>query len=73
MPSRTREHPTVKLETVSLDRQPNGVAVVTFLVPDHAQNVLTPQALADLAAVLDAIDAGPPPTAGVPVPGPLAA
>jgi 3-hydroxyacyl-CoA dehydrogenase/enoyl-CoA hydratase/carnithine racemase len=63
MPSRTREHPTVKLETVSLDRQPDGVAVVTFLVPDHAQNVLTPQALADLAAVLDAIDAGPPPAA----------
>jgi 3-hydroxyacyl-CoA dehydrogenase/enoyl-CoA hydratase/carnithine racemase len=63
MPSRTREHPTVTFETVSLDRQPDGVAVVTFLVPDHAQNVLTPQTLADLAAVLDAIDAGPSPAA----------
>jgi len=63
MPARTRENPTLELETVSLERQPDGVAVVTFLVPGHAQNVLTPAVLADLAAALDALDAGAPPAA----------
>jgi len=63
MPVHTREHRTATLENVSLERQPDGVVVVTFLVPGHAQNVLTPEALADLSAALDTLDAGDPPTA----------
>ena len=47
--------------TLACERREDGIAVLTFLVPDHSQNVLTAECLADLAACLDALDAGPPP------------
>ena len=39
--------------TLTVERTDNGVEIVSFFVPDHAQNVLTSQAVSELAAVLD--------------------
>ena len=47
--------------TLAVEWLDDGVAVVRFFVPDHAQNVLTAAVLADLAGVLDDLDAGPEP------------
>jgi 3-hydroxyacyl-CoA dehydrogenase/enoyl-CoA hydratase/3-hydroxybutyryl-CoA epimerase/3-hydroxyacyl-CoA dehydrogenase/enoyl-CoA hydratase/3-hydroxybutyryl-CoA epimerase/enoyl-CoA isomerase len=41
------------------------VVVVSFFVPDHAQNVLTAEAVTELARALASVDAGPPPAAVV--------
>jgi 3-hydroxyacyl-CoA dehydrogenase/enoyl-CoA hydratase/carnithine racemase len=48
--------------TLTCEFRDDGVAVLTFLVPDHSQNVLTAECLTELAACLDALDAGQPPT-----------
>jgi 3-hydroxyacyl-CoA dehydrogenase/enoyl-CoA hydratase/carnithine racemase len=40
--------------TVRVERHPDGLVVLSFFVPGHRQNVLTREALDDLAAVLDA-------------------
>jgi 3-hydroxyacyl-CoA dehydrogenase/enoyl-CoA hydratase/3-hydroxybutyryl-CoA epimerase/3-hydroxyacyl-CoA dehydrogenase/enoyl-CoA hydratase/3-hydroxybutyryl-CoA epimerase/enoyl-CoA isomerase len=48
--------------TLAVEHLETGVAVLRFFVPDHSQNVLTAEVLADLAAVLESIDAGPEPT-----------
>jgi 3-hydroxyacyl-CoA dehydrogenase/enoyl-CoA hydratase/carnithine racemase len=50
--------------TLTCELREDGIAVLTFLVPDHSQNVLTAECLTELAACLDALDAGRPP-AGV--------
>jgi 3-hydroxyacyl-CoA dehydrogenase/enoyl-CoA hydratase/carnithine racemase len=50
-----------ELATVSIDRPEDGLAILRFLVPDRRQNVLTRRVLADLAAALDALAAGPAP------------
>jgi 3-hydroxyacyl-CoA dehydrogenase/enoyl-CoA hydratase/carnithine racemase len=39
--------------TLTVDRLDDGVAVLTFAVPDHRHNVLTAAAVGDLAAALD--------------------
>jgi 3-hydroxyacyl-CoA dehydrogenase/enoyl-CoA hydratase/3-hydroxybutyryl-CoA epimerase/3-hydroxyacyl-CoA dehydrogenase/enoyl-CoA hydratase/3-hydroxybutyryl-CoA epimerase/enoyl-CoA isomerase len=41
------------------------VVVVSFFVPDHAQNVLTAEAVTELSRALASVDAGPPPAAVV--------
>jgi 3-hydroxyacyl-CoA dehydrogenase/enoyl-CoA hydratase/3-hydroxybutyryl-CoA epimerase/3-hydroxyacyl-CoA dehydrogenase/enoyl-CoA hydratase/3-hydroxybutyryl-CoA epimerase/enoyl-CoA isomerase len=41
------------------------VVVISFFVPDHAQNVLTAEALTELSRALASVDAGPPPAAVV--------
>lgn len=51
--------------TLTVERRDNGVEIVSFFVPDHAQNVLTSQAVSELAAVLDSLEAGPAPAAVV--------
>jgi len=51
MPASVRE-PT----TIHIDRQPDGLVVVSFFVPGHGHNVLTPEVLGDLAAVLDDLE-----------------
>jgi len=43
--------------TLAIERLDAGVILFRFLVPDHGQNVLTAEALADLAAALDDLDA----------------
>ena len=50
-----------KRRTVAVERLDDGVLVLRFFVPDHGQNVLTADALADLAALFDDIDSGPEP------------
>ena len=47
--------------TVAVERPSDGIAVLTFSVPDHRHNVLTGQVLADLSAALDALGRGPAP------------
>ena len=56
MPATAREFPTLALE-----RQADGTAELTFVVPDHRHNVLTRQVFADLAAALDELAQGPRP------------
>jgi len=51
--------------TVTVEPRSDGVVVVSFFVPDHAQNVLTAQAVSELAAVLDSLETGPAPAAVV--------
>jgi 3-hydroxyacyl-CoA dehydrogenase/enoyl-CoA hydratase/carnithine racemase len=58
MPATAREFPTLALE-----RQADGTAELTFVVPDHRHNVLTRQVFADLAAALDELARGPRPRA----------
>jgi len=52
-------------QTLSLERSDDGLVVLAFLVPGRSQNVLTRLVLQELARALDAIDAGPPPSAVV--------
>jgi len=47
--------------TVTVDRHADGIALVSFLVPGHRQNVITEQVVRDLAAALDGLDHGPAP------------
>jgi 3-hydroxyacyl-CoA dehydrogenase/enoyl-CoA hydratase/carnithine racemase len=47
--------------TVAVERPSDGIAVLTFSVPNHRHNVLTGQVLADLSAALDALGRGPAP------------
>jgi len=56
--------PTVvaTLPTLTVSRQADGLVTLGFLVPDHRQNVITPQVLADLATALDLVENGPEPT-----------
>ena len=42
--------------TLAVERCDDGIVVLSFTVPDHRQNVLTPQVLADLAAALDQLE-----------------
>jgi len=58
MPASARE-----FTTLAVQRHDDGIAVLSFDVPGHGYNVLTPEALADLAAALDDLDHGPPPAA----------
>ena len=54
MPAAGRDLPTVTVE-----RQPDGIALVSFLVSGHRQNVITEQVLRDLATVLESLTGGP--------------
>jgi 3-hydroxyacyl-CoA dehydrogenase/enoyl-CoA hydratase/carnithine racemase len=56
MPATARE-----LATLALERPADGIAVISFAVPGHRQNVLTRQVLEDLAAALDELGRGPRP------------
>ena len=56
MPAPAREFPTLVLE-----RYADGMAELTFVVPDHRHNVLTRRVFADLAAALDVLAHGPRP------------
>jgi 3-hydroxyacyl-CoA dehydrogenase/enoyl-CoA hydratase/carnithine racemase len=58
MPASPRDFATLVIE-----RHDDGTVVLSFSVPDHGLNVITPAVIADLAAALDAIDRGPPPAA----------
>ncbi len=58
MPASARDFASLQVE-----RHADGIVVLSFAVPDHGHNVLTPGALADLAAALDDLDRGPPPAA----------
>jgi enoyl-CoA hydratase/carnithine racemase len=51
--------------TVTVEPRNDGVVVLSFFVPDHGQNVLTSQAVSELAAVLDSLETGPAPAAVV--------
>ena len=51
--------------TLTLERRDDGVVVMSFFVPDHAQNVLTAGAIQELSQAIDQLEAGPPPTAVV--------
>jgi len=62
MPAPARESAR-EYRTLSLGRQAGGVVVLSFLVPEHAQNVLTSEVMAELARALDDVEAGPPPAA----------
>jgi 3-hydroxyacyl-CoA dehydrogenase/enoyl-CoA hydratase/carnithine racemase len=46
-------HPS---STLAIERLNDGIVVLSFVVPDHRQNVLTPQVLHDLSAALDDLD-----------------
>ena len=62
MPSRPTETARSR-RTITVERREDGVVVLSFFVPDHAQNVLTAEALRDLSATLDDLETGPPPAA----------
>jgi len=49
------------LPTLTVSRQADGLVTLRFLVPDHRQNVITPQVLADLATALELVEKGPEP------------
>jgi 3-hydroxyacyl-CoA dehydrogenase/enoyl-CoA hydratase/carnithine racemase len=53
-----------ELETLVIERSADGIVVLSFAVPDHRQNVLTPRVLEDLRIALEDLAVGPPP-AGV--------
>ena len=46
--------------TLSVEHADDGFVTLSFAVPDHRQNVLTPGVLADLAAALDDLEHRPP-------------
>jgi enoyl-CoA hydratase/carnithine racemase len=46
--------------TLAIEHDDDGFVTLSFAVPDHRQNVLTPGVLADLAAALDDLEARPP-------------
>lgn len=52
-----------QFRSLTLERRDDGVVVMSFFVPDHAQNVLTSEAMAELSLALDSVAAGPPPAA----------
>jgi 3-hydroxyacyl-CoA dehydrogenase/1,4-dihydroxy-2-naphthoyl-CoA synthase len=52
MPASAREYTTLTVERLS-----DGIVVLSFAVPEHRQNVLTPGVLADLAAAWDDLEA----------------
>ena len=52
----------LSLRTLTVDRDPNGIVVVSFDVPDRSLNVLTREVLEELAYVLDHIQNTAPPT-----------
>ena len=56
-------NPADPSRTLTFERRDDGVVVMSFFVPDHAQNVLTAEVLTDLSRALDSIEAGPPPAA----------
>ena len=56
MPAAVRE-----FATVAVERSPDGLVLLRFVVPGHGHNVLTSQALADLSEVLDVLSDGPVP------------
>ena len=58
-------NPAGPFRTLTLQRRDDGVVVISFFVPDHAQNVLTAEALTELSRALASVDAGPPPAAVV--------
>ena len=60
MPAQPPE-PAPSYRTLTVERRDDGVAVLSFFVPDHAQNVLTTEAVEDLSQALDSLEAGPPP------------
>jgi enoyl-CoA hydratase/carnithine racemase len=45
--------------TVAIEQLDDGLAALSFAVPDHRQNVITPAVVADLAAALDELEARP--------------
>ncbi len=51
--------------TLTLERRDDSVVVMSFFIPDHAQNVLTAEALQELSHALDRLEVGPPPAAVV--------
>ena len=55
--------PAGQFRSLTLERRDDGVVVMSFFVPDHAQNVLTSEAMAELSLALDSVAAGPPPAA----------
>ena len=44
--------------TLAVERHDDGLAVLSFAVPDHGHNVLTPAALRELAAARNGGTAG---------------
>jgi 3-hydroxyacyl-CoA dehydrogenase/enoyl-CoA hydratase/carnithine racemase len=60
MPAQPPE-PARNYRSLTVERRDDGVAVLSFFVPDHAQNVLTAEAVTDLSQALDSLEAGPPP------------
>ena len=52
--------PARELDTLAVTRNPDGFAVLSFVVPDHGHNVLTQRALEDLAVALDELCDQPP-------------
>ena len=60
MPAQPPE-PARHYRSLTVERRDDGVAVLSFFVTDHAQNVLTAEAVTDLSQALDSLDAGPPP------------
>jgi len=56
MPATARELPTLAIE-----RPADGIALVSFAVPDHRHNVLTGQVLEDLAVACRELSRGPRP------------
>jgi 3-hydroxyacyl-CoA dehydrogenase/enoyl-CoA hydratase/carnithine racemase len=46
--------------TLAIEHSDDGLVTLSFAVPDHRQNVLTPSVLADLAAALDDLETRPP-------------
>ena len=56
MPAIERE-----LETLTVERTADGFVLLTVSVPGHRQNLLTPQAVADLSTALDDLACGPAP------------
>ena len=60
MPAQPPE-PARNYRSLTVERRDDGVAVLSFFVTDHAQNVLTAEAVTDLSQALDSLDAGPPP------------
>jgi len=56
MPATARQFPSLAIE-----RPADGIAILSFAVPDRRQNVLTRQVLEDLAAALDELGRAPRP------------
>ena len=59
--SKPASRPAATYRTLTVERQGGGAAVLSFFVPDHAQNVLTVEVLTELSEALDSLELGPPP------------